>query len=291
MSVIRYRYFLRLFLTLWLISLGLAGTASAEMRIFELQHRSAEELAGTVRSLMGDQAKVAVHGNTLVVRSSPADLDEIARLVASYDQPLNMLRITIEQGRTQDVRGRGAGVSARVQGEHGAVVMQDQFRVGDASIFMSTGDADVRLQGHDIARYESRQANQFVSVLEGYPASISVGRAVPFTSQLRYYSSRHPHFVDSVSYQRVDTGFEVRPTVQGTMVRLEVHPFMSFLDQAEPREIVFEEISTTVNIPFGSWYDLGSQLESQGGLNAEILGVDSSTGHVSHQVKVRIDRQ
>ncbi len=66
-----------------LLVCGPGSHASAEMRIFELQHQSGGELAEMVRTLVGREAKVAAHRNTLVVNASPAELDDVARLVAS----------------------------------------------------------------------------------------------------------------------------------------------------------------------------------------------------------------
>lgn len=264
--------------------------AYADMRIFDLQHRPAEVLADTVRNLVGDEAKIAVHRNTLVVRSTPAVINEVARLVAEYDKPMRMLRITVEQGMGREDRRQRASASGRLETGSATIGVPSRPRVGDASIFISTGDVNARLQGNDVSHYENRKASQFVSVLDGSPAIIRVGRSVPFTSQLRYYSRRHPRFVESIEYQRVDTGFEVLPEVFGGNVRLKINPFMAFLDQDSPNQIVFQEMASTVSIPLGAWYDLSDHMSTQNDLSREILGVGKQSVQDSNRVRIRVDK-
>ena len=98
-----------------------SAQAMAEMRIFELQHRSAAELAEMVRELVGEGAKVATHNNKLLVNASAAELAEIAELVASYDRIQPMLRVTVNQGNRLDDHNREVSTSGRLQG--GSVVV------------------------------------------------------------------------------------------------------------------------------------------------------------------------
>ncbi len=145
------------------------------------------------------------------------------------------------------------------------------------------------MSGQESGSVENRNVSQFLTVLEGSSASISIGRSVPFTSQLLYYSKRHPHFVASVDYQNVDTGFEVFPEVHGDMVRLEIRPYMNYLDRYNFKHIVFHEMATTVNIPFGAWFDLGGQMSGRNGLAGEILRAGSSHGSDTSSIRIRVD--
>lgn len=278
---------LLLLLTLLIVS---GAPALADMRIFELEHRSATELANTVRALVGEEAKVAVHRNTLVVRSTPALINEVAQLVAAYDKPISMLRISVEQGRSVDNQRQRALASGNLQ--VGAVTLgAPPAPVADTSVFVSTGDVNVRMQGNDVVRYENREVGQFVSVLDGSPATILVGRAVPFTSRLRFYSQSHSRFVESIEYQHVDTGFEVLPEVVGDHVRLQVRPFMAFLDATSPGQIVFQEMAATVKIPMGAWYDLSAHMSVQNSLSREILGIGNQSGSDLNYVRIRIEKE
>ncbi len=273
----------------WCCFLAWSLPAAAEMQIFELQHRSAVELAEIVRSIVSEKAKVAAHQNTLVVRTDPAELAEVARLVADFDRAQSMLRITVDQGARTDSQGQDVGAAVRVRNDSVKIGIGSPRKPGDDSVFVSTGEVRGGIHGQNAQVMESRQISQSISVLEGSPASIRVGRAIPFTSELRYYWNRHPHYVAATEYVNVDTGFEVIPYIQGEMVQLEIQPFMTFLDNDDLQQIVFHELSTTVRLPFGAWYDLGGQNSSLSSLGREILRTGSRADIAGNTIRVRVD--
>lgn len=271
------------------VSLVPTDDAAAEMRIFELQHQSAQELAEIVRPLFGESVKITSHKNTLVVNASPSELADVAKVVASYDRPLKMLRVTVEQasllkGKRQEVNASGrykddsltVGFSNRVTGENSSIQIQDDR-------------GQLRIGAQDKDREERRVVSQFLTIVEGSPARISVGRAVPFTAEMRTYCQRHPLFVETVEYHHVDTGFEVLPELFENLVELEIRPFMAFLDQKRPNRIVFQELATQVRIPLGVWYELGGYMKAQDGLSREIMAAGSRSKEGDGSVRIRVD--
>lgn len=274
-----------------LVCCVLAAQAPAAMQIFALQHQPAGELAEMVRNLVGPEAKVAAHENTLVVNASPAELAEIAKLVESYDRVQRMLRVTVEQGRVDKEQAREINTSGRLSDGSVRVGVGARDRDETSSVRIDSGRNQVNIRARDSLTREKRQVSQFMTVMEGSPAQISVGRAVPFTSQMRSYCRRHPGFVETTVYQNVDTGFEVLPHLYGDMVQLEIRPFMAFLDERNPRQIVFQELSSQVRIPVGAWYDLGGVTGTQDGLSREILGMGSTSVESQHSIRLRVDPQ
>jgi len=293
--IVRYR--LQLFLALFIVLFAwgvFPEQASAEMRLFELQHRPVGELAEMVRSLLGEEARVATDRNTLVVNASPSALDEVARLVDSYDRSKQMLRVTIEQGKTFSGHERGVSTSARLQNDDSRIVFGppgEKSPEGGSTIIVDSGQNRLKLRGTDSRYRESRQVSQFVSVLEGEPALVSVGRAVPFTSQMLTYCRQHPGFIATTSYENVDTGFEVLPTLYNGMVEIEVRPFMASLDRDNPQQIVFHELATKVNVPVGAWYELGGHMQAQDDLSREILGAGRGSMQNGSSVRVKVETE
>jgi len=293
--IVRYR--LQLLLALCFVLFAwcvFPASVSAEMQIFELQHRPVGELAEIVRDLLGEEARVAAYRNTLVVNGSPSALDEVARLVASYDRSRQMLRVTIDQGKTFSGYERGGNASGRLKFEDSRIVLGhsgDKSPQGGSTIIVDSGQSRLKVRGTDSRYRESRQVSQFVSVLEGEPALVSVGRAVPFTSQMLTYCRQHPDFIATTSYENVDTGFEVLPTLHNGMVEMEVRPFMAFLDRDNPQQIVFHELGTKVNVPVGAWYELGGHVQAQDGLSREILGAGRGAAQNGSSVRVKVETQ
>ena len=293
--IVRYR--LQLFLALFIVLFAwgvFPEQASAEMRLFELQHRPVGELAEMVRSLLGEEARVATDRNTLVVNASPSALDEVARLVDSYDRSKQMLRVTIEQGKTLSGHERGVSTSGRLQNDDSRIVIGPSGKKspeGGSTIIVDSGQNRLKLRGTDSRYRESRQVSQFVSVLEGEPALVSVGRAVPFTSQMLTYWRQHPGFIATTSYENVDTGFEVLPTLYNGMVEIEVRPFMASLDRDNPQQIVFHELATKVNVPVGAWYELVGHMQAQDDLSREILGAGRGSAQNGSSVRVKVETE
>ena len=263
----------------------------AEMRVFELQHRQAGELAEIVRELVDDGVRVAAHRNTLVVNASPAELAQIVSLVSSYDRAQSMLRVTIDQGSLLDDRRREISTSGRLHGGSVAVDLNGPDHGDSGSIYITSGRNQINLQAQDSRRLENRKVSQFLTVMEGYPARISVGKSVPFTSLMRTHCRQHQAYVETIDYHNVDTGFEVLPKVFGSVVQLEISPFMAFLDTQNPNQIVFHELTTKVRVPFGTWYDLSGQMSTQDGLSREILGGGRHSSNRSNFIRVRIDAE
>jgi type II secretory pathway component GspD/PulD (secretin) len=277
-----------------LVCLSLPAPVTAEMRMFELQHRPVGELAEVVRALVSDDAKVAAYGNTLVVNASPHELQEVAHLVSTYDRSQKMLRVTVEQGKSNKAGARDLTVSGRLHSDDGSVIIKPHWQdlsPGDISIRVKDGKNRLKVKASDTSYRESRSASQFITVMEGQSARISVGKAVPFTSQMLSYCRQHPAYIETISYEDVDTGFEVLPEMNNNMVDLSISPFMAFLDPRNPQQIIFHDLSTKVRIPAGGWYELGGHMQVQNGLSREILGGGVGGSERSSSIRVRVDPQ
>lgn len=275
-------------LTTFIVVMLLGHSAHAEMRIFTLQHKPAAELVEMVRQLVSENARVAAHRHTLVVNSTPAEIEEVARLVESFDRAQVMLRITVDQDNINDSTTDTLVAGARIRSDSLRVNV-GQPAQSDSRVVVRLDDGSVSVSGHASSSTEKRHVSQFLNVMDGSPAYITVGRAIPFTSELRYYSRRHPRFIESIEYRNVDTGFEVLPEVNGNMVNLEIRPFMHFLDPQNDNQIVFHDLATKVRVPLGTWYDLGGLAEGYDDLSREILLIGSGSGNQTHKVRIRVD--
>ena len=125
--------------------LGLTAPAAAraeqETRIYQLQNRTAEDMAQQVRTLY-QQAPVSVtaRGTQLVVRGEPVLLDEIGTLVGSLDVPPVQMRITVRYRQSSDSSGSGAGVSVN-RNRVSAGVEQSSRSSNSSSCLLYTSDA------------------------------------------------------------------------------------------------------------------------------------------------------
>ncbi|OZB13006.1 MAG: secretin, partial [Marinobacter sp. 34-60-7] len=101
-----------------IVALAASQTAfTAEARVYELSHRTADDVAFQIRELY-QQAPVTIsaRGQQLIARGEPVLLDEIGVLVESMDVPPVQMRISIRY--LQDIGGKesGGGVTVNRNG-------------------------------------------------------------------------------------------------------------------------------------------------------------------------------
>jgi len=267
---------------------------AAELRFFELQHRQASELVDSVRAMLSETSKVLAYRNTLMVQAESDELSSVAALVVLLDKAPAMLRVTVEQGRSSIGQERAAGGVLRV--EQGKVAVQAGSAPvgGNASGLVVTDNAAVAVSLNNTERHERNMVSQFLVVMEGAPALISVGQLIPFTSQFRRHCHRHAGCVERISrteIQKVDTGFEVTPVLLGERVQLDIRPFMAFPETRTGERIVFHELETRVVVAAGEWLDLGGQLSSSSDMSREILGRGDASSTTETTIRLRIDPQ
>lgn len=281
---------MRYLIVLLAIQLFSAASAGAETRIFHLTNRPAADIVDTVRALVGEDARVAAADHSLFVNASPAELSAVAEMIGVLDRPPAMLRIAVAQNRDSSDEDTQIATSGNVS-------------IGSSTVILGRSDLPSRergsLGGHDRLRVgatstryrESRHAEQFVATLEGRPARISVGRRIPFAERWLLLARRHAQVVETIRYESVDTGFEVRPELVGSQVQLSIYPFMAFQDPQQPCEIVFQELEATVRVPLGEWYDLGGTMAGRDEVSREILGFGNRGGEGGGLVRVKVDLQ
>ena len=125
-------------------------------------------------------------------------------------------------------------------------------------------------------------------MMEGTPGRIVIGKSVPLTRELRLACRRHGIVLAAVEYQDVDTGFEVFPEVIGNSVRLDIRPFMAFLNGRKPESMVFQELNSRVLVPFDQWFDLGGHMAQQSEVSRRILETGQHQTELESQVRVKV---
>ena len=118
----------------------------------------------------------------------------------------------------------------------------------------------------------------FVTVLSGNSAYIAMGKKIPYTSRWAYLSGRYAHVGETVDLALAETGFEVRPTVHGSNVRVAIIPRVS---QDDGGIIRFAEAATTMVVPRGKWVTLSGGSRSTHEVAREILSKGNETDHVA----------
>lgn len=254
-----------------LLFLAKAGVVFAEVKVIELRHRPASELAAALAPLVGAEGSVSAYGSKLILKGSARELGEIEKVVRQLDVALRTLRLTVRQSASDLTSGQQEALGGRIQ---------------------SGTEAELELSG----RYQRtlgtgvQNSEQFLQVLDGEEGYLTIGREVPFTRELAVLAGRHLAVTQRTDFRQVSTGFRVRPQLLGDRVQLELTPHMSGLNSPNnDGDLTFRSLTSRVVVPLGQWFNLAGHLETRDEVSQAILARNLGAGQSRSQVHIRVD--
>jgi hypothetical protein len=274
--------------SLWLLGFMLGGLIlspgcrAQTVEVIEIRYSRAHDLLPVVNGLLSPDGKVTVSEriNALIVKDNEAAVENIRGVVASIDRPVEQLRVRIRFGDQRDTRGGAAQVEGQISGDHWQI-----------------GTAGRRSDGVDIhagAAYQRQQqkTDAHVVVASGAAAFIRTGRDIPYQGNWSVICNRHrclgrpsPH------WQRITTGFEVRPVLLGENVDITITPYMA--DQYSPSKagtIRFAEAAARLTVPLGQWQSVGGIEGASKALYGSILSGAGSVAQEALDMAIKVDR-
>jgi type II secretory pathway component GspD/PulD (secretin) len=254
------------------------ASLAAEVAVIKVNYRSAAEILPQVQDLLSPEGKASVdtRTNSLIVVDTKESLTKIQTFVASIDKLAEQVKVRFrfqEQGVSTD---RDLSASGRVSGEHGSVAVGGDRREG---VHVRASDRVVNRRGN---------TESFISVMSGSSAYLWVGKEVPFTERWVYLAHHYAHVVETVNFQRVETGFEVLPIVAGNNVQIEIIPRISSLERGG-QVVRFAEASTTLSVPKGQWVTIGGTSEQGNEVFRDILSYGSSSTNSSLSLSLMVE--
>lgn len=266
---------MKMIVFLWLLGATVISFAeSSQMQVLELSYRSAEEIKFVLMPLIDPEETVVTSGYQLIVRASPARIEEIKRLIAQLDTPLQNLQITVIQGQNISAAEMNAQVSIRMP----VPIKHTTHRpVGAQARFYQT------------QKQTLNQSTQMLKALEGQAAYIKVGQTRPLQNVTVYDNSYGPAvIVDSTVLVEASTGFEVIPRLSGDTVVLEVLPWSEQWQNQD--ELSTQSAATVIRARLGEWVELGAvqqsgQEQQQGRFSRQTLKVNQDL-----RILVKVDK-
>lgn len=249
---------------LLILLLYAAPLFATELRTWDLQHRSATEMIPLLRPMVESGGAISGSGFTLIVRSSKENLAQIDTLIRKLDREPRMLLISVMQTNDRKQSKGGASLSG-------------------------SSTEGLRLHAYADQRQGQDDGSQQVSVLEGQWAVIRTGQAVPQVVQQIHKTPAGTTVTRSIEYRDVNSGFEVRPTLSGDRVRLEVRPFRANLSTDGSGAIEQQNLVTTVVGKPGEWLELGGITQQQNAQGAGIIYSNRERGTRSNRFRIKVD--
>jgi type II secretory pathway component GspD/PulD (secretin) len=256
----------------------LVSLSAAEVAVIKVNYREASDLLPMVKTLLSPKGKASLdeRTNSIIVVDTSAAIAEIQAFVATMDKPAEQVRVRFRFRETSRSTDRDISTTGRYSGEHGSV------SIGGAE------EDGVHVNAQDSRSQHRGQTESFILVMSGSPAYLWVGREIPFTQRWLYLTHTYAREVESVEFQRVETGFEVKPVVAGDRVHIEIVPRISSFD--EERGVVrLTEASTKVTVLRGQWVTIGGTSEQSNEAVRAILSTGSSNSNSTLSLSLMVE--
>lgn len=259
---------------LMLLLLFISETGVAQdlvIDVIQLRNRPASEMVDLVAPFVGRYGTVVPSGSKLIVKTSPANLEQIHALVDKLDKGLAQYQISVLQTRRRTLEELNAGVSVYgVAGNRGSAV------VAGGNLYQTDSKRD-------------GETTQTIRTLEGKAAHIEVGEAIPVPEVSGYGNYGYP--AAGIRYQPATTGFAVTPRQAGNRsVILEVAPWSDRLDRRGGGVIQTQSAQTTIRAPLGQWVNFGGQNDRASGSSDRLLGHSYGNRKQQMNIFIKVDK-
>jgi len=284
----------------WLAGLMLVALASIAahaqstvLEVIPLHYRMAEEVIPIIQPMLAREGSVSGFQGQLIVRTTPANLEEIKRILASLDTAPRQLVITVRQESEVERSRSSAEVSGSVGGDHGRVTIPGSGDTRGGNVVLRDGDDRLRVNVLEGSGSERDRSEQTVRVMEGREAFVSVGRSVPVRErqvQRTVVGGRVvEQVVESAQYRDIASGFYVLPRVSGDRVTLDVSSQRESLSRRQAGSVNVQSLVTTVSGRLGEWMEIGGVGQDAAGQQSVLLGRTSTTSRDSRRVLIKVE--
>lgn len=248
-------------IVLYLLLLCYLPTAAAQLKVevIPLQHRTAAQIIPVLAPLVSEGGAVTGINNQLIIKTTPANLEELKQLLTGLDTPLHRLMITVRQDREGSAVRNGTSVSGGYSNGNVAISRSGSRRgkPGTSVGFSDEDGNNIRLHAGSEHSSISDNSDFRVQTVEGEPAWIQTGQSVPVTNRTTYINRNGVAVQDTTDYQDVTSGFYVIADLHGDRVTLSISPNMSRVNAHRGGAFDVQNIQTTVQGRLGEWIPIG----------------------------------
>jgi type II secretory pathway component GspD/PulD (secretin) len=270
-----------------------AHAQSTVLEVIPLHYRMAEEVIPIIQPMLAREGSVSGFQGQLVVRTTPANLEEIKRILASLDSAPRQLVITVREETDVDRSRSSAEVSGSVGGDHGRVTIPGSGDTRGGNVVLRDGDDRLRVNVLEGSGNERDRSEQTVRVMEGREAFVRVGQSVPVRErqvQRTVVGGRVvEQVVEGAHYRDMASGFYVLPRVSGDRVTLDVSSQRESLSRRSAGNVNVQSLVTTVSGRLGEWMEIGGVGQDASGQQAVLLGRTSTTSRDNRRVLLKVE--
>lgn len=268
---------------------ALALAQQSVLEVIALKYRTADQMIPLLEPFIDRNGSLSGMQNQLIVRTSPANLAELRKIIDQVDARPRQLLVTVRQDVDLATARREAELSGRVGIGDSAGIAVPGSRGRDDGLVVQGGSGNTFVRGRIAARdvVASDANTQRVQVLEGNVAFIRIGQSVPVPSRQVVQSPYGTQVVESTQFRDLNTGFQVLPRVAGDTVTVEINPQRERPGRY-PGAANVQGVSTVVSAPLGEWMEIGGTAESGSVQSSANLGMRSHSGSERRSVLLMV---
>lgn len=258
---------------------ALALAQQSVLEVITLRYRTADQIIPLLEPFLDRSGSLSGMQNQLIVRTSPANLAELRRIIDQVDARPRQLLVTVRQDVDLATARRETDLSGRVGIGDSAGIAVPGSRGRNEGLVVQGGSGDTFVRGRIAARdvVASDANTQRVQVLEGNVAFIRIGQSVPVPSRQVVQTPYGTQVVESTQFRDLNTGFQVLPRVAGDTVTVEINPQRERPGRY-PGTANVQGVSTVVSAPLGEWMEIGGTSSTGSMQSSGNLGQRSDTG-------------
>jgi len=249
-----------LFLFLSLLSISSANETA--MEVIPLHNRPASELLPLISPLLGRSEHIIDNNSSLIVKASPARLEEIKLLISKLDKGLSNLSITVIQSKTKTAEELNASANIKLH------IPLDH-----------PSETSGRIRGRygNTEELNSNDSTQVIRTLEGRPAYIKIGGIHPVNNYtISGWNRRYPDISSNTEFIEATTGFAVTARLTDKLVTIGVSPWSDTMNNRGVIET--QSASTILRANLGEWVEIGNVSESS---------QTTKNGYISHRYSTK----
>jgi hypothetical protein len=281
-SIIQNKFMLTMLL--WIAICLAAGawynrSEAADVAVIRIKYRWASELLPIVQSMLSPKGTVTVSKriNSLIIVDSPDAIQRVRAYLDQFDKPLEQVRIHVRFHENRTVADEAVTARGKISGDHWSAATGGKKKDGvDVSVV-------------ERRRRESNVAEFFVFATTGQPAFIKTGEEIPYRGKWPDYTRRYAQDGDVVTFQTIETGFEVTPTIAGDIAHLKIVTRIAFGDRNEAT-IRFYGAQTELTVLFGRWVEIGGSSTQSNEVIEEILSRGTGANRSSLIMSLMVEK-
>ena len=264
-----------------------AAVAWAQMvlEVIPLKYRTAEDVIPILQPMLAREGSMSGLRGQLVIRTTPANLEELRRILSSVDVAPRRLLITVAQDLGSDSRRRGAEIS-------GSLRTDDQPHLSIPGTGVAPRDS-VQARVFDNRSTENLRVLQSVQTLDGRSAYVQTGQSAPMPERRIVRSVVNGRVVeqviDTTDYRSTETGFYVTPRVSGERVTLEISSRREAPVARQPGAVDVQRAATTISGRLGEWLQVAAVSQERSVDRDVLLGRASGSRTESRSVLLKVE--